>query len=136
MAKAGFTLLEMLFSLLIIAIIMMFVSANVLAVVRASQVKNGARQVVASLEYARSCALASKEEAKLVFTEDGIGITCRQDHREIKIEQVSITTNFPKNTAVFNQSGVVNQGASINVCNQSGCQQVTIGIGRSDVQIK
>lgn len=136
MDKLGFTLLEMLVSLLIISVITLFVSYNAVAEVRSNQVQAGSRQVAASLEYGRSCAMASKLESKLIFKPHQIAIECSQNDRELSFDNVDITTNFPNNTATFNQRGIINQGATINVCNQSGCTRVTIGIGSSDVQIK
>lgn len=136
MDKRGFTLLEMLFSLFIITIIVSFVSYNVILEVRTSQVTNASLQVSASLEAGRSCAMASREDASVKFSAEKIEVDCNKNTHVIEVPKVEITTNFPSDTAKFNSRGVVNRGATINVCNKSGCKRVTIGIGRSDVQIK
>lgn len=136
MDKSGFTLLEMLFSILIITIIVGFVSYNIVYEVRRSQLTNGQYQVAGSLELARSCAMATRSGGQVIFEADRINVSCEHMSQEIIVDKVTLTTNFPADTAKFDEGGIINQGATIDVCNQSGCRAVTVGVGSSDVQIK
>lgn len=136
MNKTGFTLLEMLISIFIITLILSFVSYNIIGEVRRSQVSSAAMQVQSIIELTRSCALASGEDGILKFGEAYASLSCEYLNKNYYFDQVEVNTNFPDNTAKFNQEGVVNQGATIDICNNFSCQQVTVGVGSSDAQIK
>lgn len=136
MDNHGFTLIELLLSLFVITIITTLVITNVIDEVKTNQVKVGSRQVVTSLEWGRSCAMATNVDATIRFSSNHIVVKCNHNEQLFSTENVEISTNFPNDTAIFNERGVVNQGATINICNEAKCEQVTIGIGRSDVQIK
>lgn len=136
MDNHGFTLIELLLCLFVITIITTLVITNVIDEVNTNQVKVGSRQVVTSLEWGRSCAMATNTSATVSFSSNHIVVKCSQNEQLFSTENVEISTNFPNDTATFNERGIVNQGATINICNEAKCEQVTIGIGRSDVQIK
>lgn len=136
MDNHGFTLIELLLSLFVITIITTLVITNVIDEVKTNQVKVGSRQVVTSLEWGRSCAMATNADANISFSSNHIVVKCNHNEQMFSTKNVEISTNFPNDTAIFNERGVVNQGATINICNEAKCEQVTIGIGRSDVQIK
>lgn len=136
MNKSGFTLLEMLVSIFIITLILSFVSYNIIGEVRRSQVSSTAMQVQSIVELSRSCALASGAESILSFSNSNASLSCEYLNKNFYFDQVEVNTNFPNNTAKFNKDGVINQGATIDICNNFSCQQVTVGVGSSDAQIK
>ncbi len=136
MGSSGFTLLEMLFSIFLIAIIISFVSSNLINEVSRSDVTSAGYEIQAGLELARSCALATAEDATVSFGQSAVTIKCERVDRNLKFDDVVITTNFPNNIAKFDEHGNVSQAATIEICNQRLCQTLTIGVGRSDVNVK
>lgn len=126
----------MLLSILIISIIVSFVAYNLVSEVRHSELSNSRLEVNSSLELARSCAIANGSKSEVVFGASQLFINCPPLEQTIEFEGIAITTNFPDNTATFNQYGIINQGATIELCNSSGCNQLTIGIGRSYASFK
>lgn len=136
MDNHGFTLIEMLFSVFIIAIIVSLITYNVVYEVRRSELSNSQLQIEGSLELARSCAIANQTMSSVTFGRHQLAIECVDSNQTVAFDNVEITTNFPNNVATFNSSGIVNQAATIDICNPSGCEQLTIGVGRSDVNVK
>lgn len=136
MDNSGFTLIEMLLSVFIISIIASFVAYNLVSEVRQSDLTNARLQIDAGLELARSCAIAGDTESEVVFETSQLTIECQNLEQTIKFDGIEISTNFPNNTAIFNPHGIVNQAATIEVCNSSGCNQLTIGVGRSYASFK
>lgn len=136
MGNEGFTLIEMLFSVFIIAIIVSVITYNVVYEVRRSELSNSQLQIEASLELARSCAIANQEQSRVIFKPNQLQIDCFGSQQAIAFPNAEITTNFPNDIVSFNQSGIVNQAGTVDICNESGCKQLTIGVGRSDVNVK
>ncbi|WOO87619.1 type II secretion system protein [Mollicutes bacterium LVI A0039] len=136
MEDDGFTLIEMLISLLIISCITTLLVYNIYNQVQATNLETASKQIVTLLETARSCALANQSNSTVEFASSSVTVSCPDMQRVWQFDNMVIDTNFPDNTAVFYKSGVVNQGATIKMCNETRCQIITIGVGRSDVQIK
>lgn len=136
MGNEGFTLIEMLLSVFIIAIIVSLITYNIVYEVRKSELSNSQLQIEGSLELARSCAIANRQDSRVVFGLHELQIDCYDNVQAVEFENVEINTNFPNNVAIFNSSGSVNQAATIDICNVSGCVQLTIGVGRSDINVK
>lgn len=132
----GFTMIEMLFSLLIISMLMIFITFNLIGEVTASNLKSATLTIQSVLEGARSCAIATKQTSSVVFNENSLEVNCGTADYVSRLNRVTVSTNFPNSTATFTKSGIVNQAATIEVCSKSKCTDITIGIGRSDVQIK
>lgn len=132
----GFTLLEMLLSVFILSLITILVSFNVVDEVRKNQLRDDAYKIQMALETARSCSIATSSKSKLEFLSDKILYTCSSMKKEIKFDDRKLKTNFPNNIAVFNQKGAINRAATISVCLENTCKNLTIGIGKSDVKIK
>lgn len=126
----------MLISVFIVSVILIFVTYNMVREAQVSSVNSSAFRIQQVMEGARSCAMASGIDSKVRFEANTVLVTCMETNYKLKFEDEQITNNFPGSVAIFNENGVVSQGATINVCNQRQCKTLTIGVGRSDVQIK
>lgn len=135
LTNSGFTLIEMLLSVFIISLLMVIISFDLVAEVRKADVQAATLEIQTILEGARSCAMATNSESSVKFNHNQILVNCGTEYN-FELENVDVTTNFPNQTAIFDHNGIVNQAATINVCNNQSCSKLTVGIGRSDVQIK
>lgn len=126
----------MLISLFIITLIVILVSYNLIAEVRRSNVMAASYQVQTLIELGRSCAMATTDESSIQFSNNKAVVNCQNTINNFEFDNVTITTNLPNDTISFYSTGVVNQGATIDICNNQMCKQVTIGVGVSDAQVK
>lgn len=133
--NSGYTLLEMLISIFILSIIILLLAFNYASQSESSKLSSTLLQLQTILESARSCALATGDEAIITFSDSVVTVDC-DEHLSYEFTGIVITTNFPNDTGKFYASGVISQGATIEVCVPKRCKQLTIAVGRSDVTIK
>lgn len=130
----GFTLIEMLLSVFIVSIIASFVIINLTTEVKNTNLSTTSLKIQSAIEMTRSCALSSAESETLVITNNQITSSCVDS--DLKLEDITINSNFPNQTITFNQSGNIERGGTIEVCQNDSCQNIVIGIGASDVKIR
>lgn len=131
----GFTLIEMLLSVFIISLLMVIISFDLVTDVRRADVQAASLELQSILEGTRSCAIATNSNSSVTFNNNIIDIKCDREYQFV-LKNVDVVTNFPNQVATFDRNGIINQGATIDVCNNQKCNKMTVGIGRSDVQIK
>lgn len=135
MDNEGFTLLEMLISVFVISIILYMFVYEITNEVQAGEVRSAAFEVEALVEGARSCALANQSNSTVTVKTSGLIINCSADSYEAKLDEVELTSNFPSDKIEFSEKGIVKRGGTVNVCKHKVCEKVTIGIGKSKVNV-
>lgn len=130
----GFTLIEMLLSVFIVAIIATFVIINLTEEVGNTNLTTASLKVQSVIEMTRSCALTTAETANIVLDAHHVQSSCIDS--ELDLGELNITSNFPSQTLSFNSNGNIIRGGTIEICNENECQKIVIGIGASDVKIE
>ncbi len=126
----------MLMGLFVLSILLIYITFNISNEVNKSILSSASLQVKSILETTRSCSLATNKTATVVFSDNSALFTCGDEKETIIFDKVNLTTNFKENKVSFNSNGSIHQGGTINICKNDSCKKVTIGIGKSDVQIK
>lgn len=135
MGNEGFTLLEMLISVFIISIIFYMFIFDIANEVKEGRIRSTSFEIEAVIEGTRSCGIANQTSSVVTLLTSDIVIDCGEESYDVQLEDVNITSNFPNNKIEFSEKGIVKRGGTINVCSKEVCEKITIGIGKSKVNV-
>lgn len=103
----------------------------------ANEVHSTSLRIIDSAEKVRLCSSTIEKESKLQIMSSKLIESCDNNSNEIILpNKITIDTNFPNDTIVYTENGTITRGGSINVCEQSYCEKLSVSIGRSEFEIK
>ncbi len=127
----------MLTCVLILALVATIFSIGLIPALTQNSVSATAKLLEQQLNIAQTCALTTKQKASVKILENTIEVNCEQYLQTVKYDRnVTIKTNIPNNVITYNQNGGINQAGTINICNRTTCQKMTLSIGRSKIEYK
>ena len=130
--ETGFSLLETVIALLVVALIAVVASTSFLSYAPKYRLLSAARQVHSRLNYARYKAIFEGKKVRVKFESNGYSVEkYDEDNKEWKRETRSILEGVKiqaSNNPVFHPQGTVSNLASIIISNSWGKYRITLAI--------
>lgn len=132
----GFTILEMLITLLVVAIIGFILSTSQAPSMRNFAVNQEIQKVSAVYTFGRNCALANNQSVKIVIKSDVYIVDCANEQSSFQKSEVNLTTNFKQNTIEITNDGNIKKGGTIEISNSDVIRKIKFPIGGSQFKIE